>query len=49
MIFAVGSKATKQFNNVDDLADEVYIIGDAKQARSAVEAIYEGARVGMSI
>lgn len=49
IIFAVGSKAEAQFENVESLAKEVYVIGDAKQARSALEAIYEGARVGMSI
>jgi 2,4-dienoyl-CoA reductase-like NADH-dependent reductase (Old Yellow Enzyme family)/thioredoxin reductase len=49
IVFAVGSKADKLFDNVESLANEVYVIGDAKQARSALEAIYEGARVGMSI
>ena len=49
IIFAVGSKTVKQFEDVENLADEVYVIGDAKEARSALEAIYEGARVGMSI
>lgn len=49
IIFAVGSKSEEQFENVEDLANEVYVIGDAKEARTAVEAIYEGARVGMSI
>ena len=49
IIFAVGSKSEEQFENVEDLANEVYVIGDAKKARTAVEAIYEGARVGMSI
>ncbi|SHI65995.1 NAD(P)/FAD-dependent oxidoreductase [Parasporobacterium paucivorans] len=49
IIFAVGSKPEAQFDNVEKLAKEVYVIGDAKQARSALEAIYEGARVGMSI
>lgn len=49
VIFAVGSKAIKQFDNVEELADEVYIIGDAKESRSAVEAIYEGFRVGTTI
>lgn len=49
IVFAVGSKADKLFDNVESLAQEVYVIGDAKQARSALEAIYEGARVGMSI
>lgn len=49
IIFAVGSKPEEQFENVKDLANEVYVIGDAKQARTALEAIYEGAKVGMAI
>lgn len=49
IVFAVGSKADKPFGDVEGLAPEVYVIGDAKQARSALEAIYEGARVGMKI
>lgn len=49
IIFAVGTKTDHQFEDVDTLADEVYVIGDAKSPRSALEAIYEGARVGMRI
>jgi 2,4-dienoyl-CoA reductase-like NADH-dependent reductase (Old Yellow Enzyme family)/NADPH-dependent 2,4-dienoyl-CoA reductase/sulfur reductase-like enzyme len=49
IIFAVGSKEVNQFENVESLADEVYVIGDAKKARSALEAIYEGFRVGQAI
>lgn len=49
IIFAVGSKPHVPFEDVENLAEEVYVIGDAKEARSALEAIYEGARVGMSI
>ncbi|RBP57221.1 2,4-dienoyl-CoA reductase-like NADH-dependent reductase (Old Yellow Enzyme family) [Alkalibaculum bacchi] len=49
IIFAVGSKSEAQFENVESLAKEVYVIGDAKKARSALQAIFEGARVGMSI
>lgn len=49
IIFAVGSKSYVPFEDVENLAEEVYVIGDAKEARSALEAIYEGARVGMSI
>lgn len=49
IIFAVGSKPDHPFDDVDSLADEVYVIGDAKAARSALEAIYEGARIGMRI
>ena len=49
IIFAVGSKPEATFENVESLAKEVYVIGDAKKARTALEAIFEGARVGMSI
>ncbi|QSX07680.1 FAD-dependent oxidoreductase [Alkalibacter rhizosphaerae] len=49
IVFAVGSKADKPFGDVEGLAPEVYVIGDAKEARSALEAIYEGARVGMKL
>ena len=49
IIFAVGSKSYQPFERVDSLTKEVYVIGDAKEARSAVEAIYEGFRVGMRI
>lgn len=49
IIFAVGSKSDVPFDNVKTLAKEVYVIGDAKEARSALEAIYEGFRVGISI
>lgn len=49
IVFAVGSKATNPFDNMEDLAEEVYVIGDAKEARSALEAIYEGARLAMRI
>lgn len=49
VILAVGYQSYQPFDNVESLAEEVYVIGDAKAARSAVEAIYEGARVGMRI
>lgn len=49
IIFAVGSKSDKQFENVENLAKEVYVIGDAKEARSALQAIYEGFRVAQKI
>lgn len=48
IVFAVGSKAAKTLE-VEGLANEVYVIGDAKSPRSALEAIFEGAKVGMSI
>ena len=49
IILAVGSCPDQPFDNVESLANEVYVVGDAKKARSAVEAIYEGARVAMKI
>lgn len=49
IVFAVGSKTEPQFENVEALAEKVYVIGDAKKPRSALEAIFEGAKVGMSI
>lgn len=49
IILAVGANAYQPFNEPEKLAKEVYIIGDAKEARSAVEAIYEGARIAMKI
>lgn len=49
IILALGSKAVQPFANPESLAKEVYIIGDAKEARTAVEAIYEGARIAMKI
>ncbi len=49
IIVAAGSKAIDNFPDREELAPEVYTIGDAKEARSALEAIYEGARVAMAI
>lgn len=49
IILAVGSKANQPFTDPESLAKEVYIIGDAKKARTAVEAIYEAARIAMKI
>lgn len=49
IIVAIGSKSYEFLENKEKLAEEVYTIGDAKQPRSAVEAIFEGARVAMKI
>jgi NADPH-dependent 2,4-dienoyl-CoA reductase/sulfur reductase-like enzyme len=49
IIAALGSKAYQPFADLDSLAPEVYVIGDAKQARSVLEAIYEGFRVAQAI
>lgn len=48
-IYAVGSKTQQPLPDPETLADEVYVVGDAKQVRSAVEAIYEGFRVAQKI
>lgn len=49
IVLAMGAKAYNPFENDHDLAKETYVIGDAKNARSAVEAIYEAARVALKI
>jgi 2,4-dienoyl-CoA reductase-like NADH-dependent reductase (Old Yellow Enzyme family)/thioredoxin reductase len=49
VILALGAKAYQPFTDASSLADEVHIIGDAKKARSALEAIYEAARVALKI
>ncbi|MDD5017532.1 MAG: FAD-dependent oxidoreductase, partial [Eubacteriales bacterium] len=49
VIIAMGADAYNPFDDFESLAPEVYLIGDAKEARSAVEAIYEGARVALDI
>lgn len=49
IILALGANAYNPFAGLDKPAPETYIIGDAKEARSAVEAIYEGARVALKI
>ena len=36
VILAVGYQSYQPFDNVESLAEEVYVIGDAKAARSAV-------------
>lgn len=49
VIVAVGSKSYEFLTNKEELAPEVYTIGDAKLARSALEAIFEGAMLAMRI
>jgi 2,4-dienoyl-CoA reductase-like NADH-dependent reductase (Old Yellow Enzyme family)/NADPH-dependent 2,4-dienoyl-CoA reductase/sulfur reductase-like enzyme len=49
IILAIGSKAYNPFAEAEKLTDEVYTIGDAKEARSALEAIYEGFRIAQKI
>lgn len=49
IILAMGAKAYNPFKALSNLAPEVYTVGDAKEARSAVEAIYEGMRVAQQL
>ncbi len=55
IILALGSKADHSIyeelkkNITDDNSVELYMIGDAKQGRQALEAILEGARLGVSV
>ncbi|MDD2427670.1 MAG: NAD(P)/FAD-dependent oxidoreductase [Eubacteriales bacterium] len=49
IVVAIGCCEQKVFKEKDGLAPEVYTIGDAKEPRSAVEAIFEAARVAMKI
>ncbi len=49
IVLAMGSIADQPFKDPESLAKEVYIIGDAKKARTAVQAIYEAARVAIKI
>jgi 2,4-dienoyl-CoA reductase-like NADH-dependent reductase (Old Yellow Enzyme family)/thioredoxin reductase len=49
VVLAIGSRADNPFENCGNLAKEVYVIGDAKKARSAVEAFFEGAKTAAGI
>jgi len=49
IVIATGSKPENSLASVEGLAPEVYVIGDAKKPRSALEAIREGFLIGISI
>ena len=49
IVIATGSKSENGFASMDGLAPEVYVIGDAKKPRNALEAIREGFLTGLSI
>ncbi|TET79493.1 NADH:flavin oxidoreductase, partial [candidate division TA06 bacterium] len=50
IILAMGTKSVDQLSNkIRDRIDEVYVIGDAKEPRRALEAIAEGAEVGRRV
>jgi len=39
----------KLYEKLKDSVKEIYLIGDAKEPRKAIDAIYEGAHVGSTI
>jgi 2,4-dienoyl-CoA reductase (NADPH2) len=49
IVMATGSKPENALASIESPAPEVYVIGDAKNPRNALEAIREGFMVGMSI
>jgi 2,4-dienoyl-CoA reductase (NADPH2) len=47
IILAMGAKSVDELSNkIRGKVDEVYVIGDAKEPRRALEAIAEGAELG---
>ena len=49
IVIATGSKSENTLASLKDLASEVYVIGDAKKPRNALEAIREGFLTGLAI
>jgi 2,4-dienoyl-CoA reductase (NADPH2) len=49
VVIAVGSKSENALASLNGLAPEVYVIGDAKKPRNALEAIREGFLTGVAI
>ena len=49
IIIATGSKSENTLASLKDLASEVYVIGDAKKPRNALEAIRESFLTGLAI
>lgn len=49
IVLAMGAKAFNPYADSDHLAPEVYVVGDAVKARTAVEGILEAARVALKI
>ena len=50
IILAMGAKSVDELSDkIRDRVDEVYVIGDAKEPRRALEAIAEGAEVGRRV
>jgi 2,4-dienoyl-CoA reductase (NADPH2) len=48
IVIATGSKSENTLASLKDLAPEVYVIGDAKKPRNALEAIREGFLTGLA-
>ena len=48
-VIATGSKSENELASIKDLDPEVYVIGDAKKPRNALEAIREGFLIGLRI
>jgi 2,4-dienoyl-CoA reductase (NADPH2) len=49
VVIATGSKSENALASIKDLAPEIYVIGDAKRPRNALEAIREGFLIGLRI
>ena len=49
VIVSVGSKPYRPFENIQDLAPEVYQVGDANKVRSSCEAFFEAAKYASQI
>ena len=49
VVIAVGSYSENALASFKDLVPELYVIGDAKKPRNALEAIKEGFLIGLRI
>ena len=49
VVIATGSKPENALASLKDLVPELYVIGDAKEPRNALEAIKEGFLTGLTI
>jgi len=49
VVIAAGSKSENELASIKDLIPELYVIGDAKNPRNALEAISEGFLIGLRI
>jgi 2,4-dienoyl-CoA reductase (NADPH2) len=49
IVMATGSKSENRLASIKDLAPELYVIGDAKKPRNALDAIKEGFLIGLRL